>query len=890
MRFIDSLRHRLHSLFHRDAANAELNDELRFHLDTLIERNIARGMSPRQARTAAQKEFGSFAEATQSTYESRGTALLEDLAQDVRYGVRSLRRQPGFTAVTVLTLAIGIGACTAIFSLVNAVLLRSLPYGDASRLVYLYTPNPHLKEIPQEATGPSNADFFEIRAQVRSFASMTMFDQKSMNLNTGDQPERVGVARVDSSFFHTLEAAPLIGREFRDADQEPGNSRSVVLSYSLWQSLFAGSDDVLSRNITLDGETYHVVGVMPSGFGYPHKTDLAFGNGNIADTQLWVPIALTAQERASRDPSSINALARLAPGVSVKDAQAEMSPLVARLQPLHHDLIFSGGMIALVKPLTQTVLGGARPLMLLLLGAVGSVLLIACANAANLLLARAAGRRHELGVRTTLGASRGRLVRQMLTESLLLASAAGIIGVGLALFFIRALIKLNPGNIPHMETTSLDLRTMVFLILISFVTSILFGTLPALSGTRINVADFLSSAGTRLIVDRRRLRRGLVVAQVALVVVLLTGAGLFLRSYRKVLSVQAGFSPSTLTAGLPVSTSADTEDKRRAFYASVLEGVSSQPGLSAAGLVNYLPLSDSESITTLWVDGYPNQKNQWVESRDVSSGYFTAMQIPLLRGRYFTAEEDTSAPRFVVIINQTFANTYLAGKDPIGHRLRTNSDDPWATIVGVVQDIRNESIETAAVPQIYTPFFSSFAPPIGVTVAVRSSLPQSATIAALRSAVRSIDPNLPLSHIRLMSELTAHATAPRRFQTTLLSVFSGIALFLAIVGVYGLLAYTVRQRTGEIGLRMALGSSRAHIARLILNEGLSLLLAGLGIGIVGGIAFAHLLRSFLYQVPALDPLTFVLVPVLLLIATLVACLVPSIRAAAIDPMVALRHE
>jgi predicted permease len=339
-----------------------------------------------------------------------------------------------------------------------------------------------------------------------------------------------------------------------------------------------------------------------------------------------------------------------------------------------------------------------------------------------------------------------------------------------------------------------------------------------------------------------------------------------------------------------MSASADTVEKRRAFYTALLEKISAQPGIESAGLVNELPLTDSESFITIWVDGYPNQKNQLAEARDASSGYFTAMQTPLLRGRNFTADEDSAAQHRVVIVNQTFANKYFAGKDPIGQRLRTSTDEPWSTIIGMVQDIRYESLETAAVPQVYVPFLSSYPPPGGGAVAVRSSLPQAASIAALRASVRSIDPNLAISHVRVMSDLTSHATAPRRFQTTLLTIFSVVALFLAVVGVYGLLAYSVRQRTGEIGLRMALGSTRVGVARLILREGLSLLVVGLGFGIVGAVFFGHVLRSFLYEVPALDPVTFALVPALLFVATLAACLIPSARAAATDPMEALRHE
>lgn len=890
MRLLQSLRRRFQSLLHKDVNNVELNEELRFHLETLVEQKIAQGMSPTQAQAAANAEFGSMAQATEAAYESRGTALLDDLAQDIRYGLRSLRRQPAFAFVTVLTLALGIGACTAIFSLVNAVLLRSLPYGDASRLVYLYMPNPRLKELPPEALGPSNADFFDIKAQAHSFSAITFFDQKTLKLNAGANPERVGAAQIDENFFRTLEVAPLMGRGFNEADEQPNNSHSVILSYALWQSLFAAAPDVLSRTVTLNDAAYRVIGVMPQDFGYPHHTDLAFGDGHIAATQLWIPYALTAQQKADRDNTSINALARLAPGITLKDAQAEMSTIAAHLEPLHKGFMFKG-MTALVKPLDLQILGAARPLMLLLLAAVGFVLLIACGNAANLLLARAASRRHELGVRATLGARRGRLVRQMLTESLLLGGVAGIVGMGLAWIFILALFRLNPGNIPHMESAALDLRALAFLVFISLLTSIAFGILPALSATRINLAEFLSSAGTRgLVADRRRMRRMLVAAQVALVVVLLTGAGLFLHSYANVLSVQTGFSPSTITFNVGVPPSYNTAQKRQIYFTGLLEKIEGQHGIDSAGLINYLPLTNSESLSTIWVDGYANQDRQLVEGRAITSGYLTAMQTPLLKGHNFTAAKDSPGPHAVAIVNQAFADKFFANKDPIGQHLRTNTEHPWSTVIGVAQNIRNESLETPAVPQIYVPFFAGNEPLRGTFIAVRSSLPQSATIATLRAAVHSVDPNAVISDIHVMSDLTSRSTAPRRFQTTLLTVFSTVALFLAVVGVYGLLAYSVRQRTGEIGLRMALGSTRTGIVRLILREGLSLLIVGLCVGMVAAVAFSRLLRSFLYDVPALDPVTFTLVPALLLLATLAACLVPSARAAATDPMEALRHE
>jgi predicted permease len=479
----------------------------------------------------------------------------------------------------------------------------------------------------------------------------------------------------------------------------------------------------------------------------------------------------------------------------------------------------------------------------------------------------------------------------MLTESLLLGSAAGITGIGLAYLFIRALLKLDPGNIPHMESASLDLRALAFLVIVSLATSIVFGILPALSATRINLGEFLASAGTRgLVADRRSNRRMLITAQIALVVVLLVGAGLFLHSYLNVLAVETGFSPSTIAVSVPIGPSYNTIEKRRAFYATLLQRITAQHGIDSVGLVNSLPLTDSEAYSTLWVEGYPNNDHQIVEARDITSGYLTAMQTPLVRGRNFTADEDSPAKHPLVIVNQTFVNKFFPGKDPIGLRLRTGPNLPWSTVIGVVRDIRSQSLETAAVPQIYIPFISSFPPPNGTDVAVRSSLPKAAIVSSIRAAVRSIDPGLAITNIHVMEDFATRSTAPRRFQTTLLTLFSAIALFLAVVGVYGLLAYSVRQRTGEIGLRMALGSTRAGIVRLVLREGLSILLVGLVIGMAAALLFARLLRGFLYEVPALDPLTFALVPTLLVAAVFAACLIPSARAAATDPIIALRHE
>jgi len=882
----------MQSFLEKDSSNAELSRELQFHLERQTEENIAHGMSPEEARSAAKVGFGDFPNAIEECYQARGVAWLDDLAHDLRYGLRTFLKHRSFSVLTVFTLALGIGACTAIFSLVNAVLIRSLPYGKPESLVYLFTPNPVFK-LPAEIFGPSNADFFDLKKQSKSFAATTLFNQTTYNLAGNDRAERVSAANVDADFFATLESAPELGRGFDENDEQPGNDQVAVISHALWQTMLGGGASFLGSALRLDGMPYRVIGVMPAEFGYPHKSDLAYGNGHVETTDLWVPSALTAQQKADRESSNGYAVARLNPGATVREAQAEMSAIMSRLNLLHN--ADTRGWGAFVKPFLESALGPLRPLMLLLMASVGLVLLIACGNAANLLLARAAARTHELGVRATLGARRGRLLRQMLTESLMLSAAAGVVGVGLAWLFLHALLRLNPGDIPRMDDARLDLRVMGFVLALTVLTSVLFGMLPSLSATRINLAEFLKSSGMRGVSgDRRRVRHGLAVAQIALLVVLLTGTGLLLRSYANVLSVPTGFSATTVTADVQLSPQYGPTHQRRAIFGSLIERLKSVPGVQAVGVVNELPLSDSESLSTLEVEGYPNEKQQLVEERGITRGYLSAMQTPLLQGRDFS-DEDVSGHRLVAIVNEAFAKKYFANRDAIGRRIRTgaNESTPWVIVVGVAKDVRYLSLEVAPVPQVYRPFLqvewreSSI---VGAYVAVSSSLPPGAVVAEIRGAVRGIDPSLAVADVHTMSELVSLVTARRRFQTTLLTVFSGAAMLLAMVGVYGLLAYSVRQRTGEIGIRVALGSSKSGVMRLILREGLALLGVGLVMGEAAALVCTRLLTGFLYGVPAFDPATFAVVPIVLLVATIAACLIPSLRAAAVDPSNALRHE
>ena len=888
MRPLQSLSRRLQSLFHNEMSNVALNEELQFHLDRQIEENIRAGMSPAQAKDSARLSFGSFHQAIEDSYQARGIAWIEDLIQDVRYSLRTLMKDRSFTIVILLTLALGIGSCTAIFSLVNAVLLRSLPYGQADKLVYLFTPNPHL-DLPPEMFGPSYADFVDLRKQSRSYAQMTLFEQRTYNLAVNDEVQRVGAARVDGYFFQTLQSAPEIGRVIDASDQKSGNNQIVVLGFGIWQQLFGGTQNILGKTIRLDDKPYQVVGVMPRDFGFPHKSDVAYGNGHIVTTQLWVPLTLTPREMemSNRDISNGFAIARLNHRATREEAQAEMSSIMSRLDLLHTSNLHGWG--ALVVSFRGSAFGPVKRLMWLLLGAVGIVLLISCGNAANLLLARAANRTHEFGIRVALGARTGRIFRQMLAESLMLGAAAGTLGIALAYLLLHLLLKLSAGDIPRMEDATLDARVIAFLAGITLLTSLIFGVLPSLSATQVNATEFLKSGGTRGVIgSRSHTRRSLAVGQVALVVVLLTGAGLLLRSYAKLVSVPTGFATSTITMNVQLGPQYDTTTKRMTFFRQVIDRVKLIRGIQAIGAANYLPLSNTQAMTSFEVQDYPNDKGQLAESRTATEEYLSALGISISRGRGFTGDDIAGHPA-VAIVNTAFAKKYFGRGGAIGHHLRESPTAPWTTIVGEIGDIRNMSLEAAVVPQIYQPFWQN-AGTTSAYIAVRSSLPRNAVTKQLQAAVHSRDGNLALSDILTMDDLVTQNTARRRFQTTLLTLVSVIAMSLALVGVYGLLAYSVRRRTREIGVRIVLGASKLNVAGLVLKEGLGILGVGIVIGMIGAVAGTRLLTGLLYDVPAIDPVTFTLVPVLLLVATVLACLIPSCRAASVDPINVLRSD
>lgn len=810
---------------------------------------------------------------------------LHVLARDLRHTARSFATAPGFTATALLALALGIGAAVTIFSLIDTVLIRSLPFGEAERLVYLWTPIPRYHALPREMSPPF-ADVLAWRKESRSFVAITAFRQRTLTLGSGDNAIRVGGALVMGNFFETLQVVPVLGRTTDETEEQAAADSIAVISYGLWSSQFGRDPAALGKSLHLGGKPYRIVGVMPAGFAYPQQNDYPT-SGN-QRTEVWIPNGLSPQEMQNRRFSTDAAVGRLRPGVGLARAQAEMTAIEKTLDPLNGPDV--RGSQSLLVPFLETAVGPVRPLMRLLAGAVLLVLLIACGNVANLLMARAATREHEMGVRTALGAPRSRLVRQVLTESLTLSTLGGGLGALLCWAAVRVLARMNPGDIPRFEELSVDWRVLLFAVGISVATGILFGVYPALASSRVNVVDLLREGGGRGIAGgSSRVRSGLVVADVALAVVLLGGAVLFVRSYLFVEGEEKGFAPSTLTVRMTADLQKRVPPQRMMeLTRSAVDGVARLPGVVAVGATSGLPLSHHESLTVFAVEGYANQPNQTVNGRPVAGDYFAAMQIPLIAGRYLTSADITGQPVHdgsPVVVSESLARTYFAGRNAVGARVQQGGPGrPWETIVGVVGDVRHSSLEAPPQPMIYEPSWFTD------SLAIRTSLPPQAIIPAVRHAVRSGGAAFVLADIQTMRERTTAAGARRRFQTALLAAFAGVAVFLALVGLYGLLSYSVRQRTAEIGVRMALGAGRTEVIGMVVRQGLTLTAAGLVIGLLCAGLAARWSESLVYGVRALDPVTFLLVPVLMLAAATAASVVPAWKAARVDPVGALRHQ
>jgi putative ABC transport system permease protein len=815
---------------------------------------------------------------------------MDSLLQDIRYSLRRLAKSPGFTLVVVLTLALGIGANTAIFSAVNAVLLRPLAYADPGRLVTIEHFYPSLGGLKAPVSVPGFRDY---QALGRTFESMAVENRWAANLTGQGEPVRVPGARVTGRFFGTLGVPAQLGRGLQPGEDSAGREHVVVLSHGLWQRLFGGDRGIVGRALSLNGESYQVVGVMPEGFR-------DFFNRNI---DLWAPLVFDPGQLGddNRTNEFLNLIARVRPGVPEEQAAAEMRSLAQQLKQRYPDSYASDWSLV-TTPLAQRSVGDVRPALLVLLGAVGFVLLIACANVANLLLARAAARSKEIAVRTALGASRDRLVRQLLTESLLLALAGGALGLLLAYWGVRSVVALNPGELPRADEIGIDAPVMAFTLFVSLVTGLLFGLAPAMHASAADLHGMLKEGGRGSAGDRggQGLRRTLVVAEVALALTLLTGAGLLVKSFARLQGVDPGFDPGhlmTFNLSLP-ATRYPADSQQTAFFDQVLPAIAAVPGVRAAGATSVMPFSGSWSTASFEVEGYqppPKTQGPWGDVRIVTPGFFETLRVPLRKGR-FLGEEDRAGARRVAVVDEELVRRYWPNQDPLGKRVTfgppagatDTTTREWIEVVGVVGHTKHEGLDAEDRVQLYMPYRQQPLPTL--TVAVRTSGDPNTYVTQLRRAVQSVDPDQPIANARTMEELIAQSVGQRRLSMLLLSLFSGIAFVLASVGIYGLMSYSVAQRSRELGVRIALGAARSDVLRLVLRQGMSLALMGIVIGVGAAFALTRLIESQLYGVRATDPATFVGVAALLGVTALAANLVPALRATRVDPAVVLREE
>jgi putative ABC transport system permease protein len=807
---------------------------------------------------------------------------METLLQDIRYGARTLRRSPGFTAVAVIALALGIGGNSAIFSVVNAVLLRPLPYDEPDRIMRIFATAPD-RGLDQTSLSYQRTKAIAEQNQLFEHAGAYTFD--TANLTGVNEPLQLTVIRMSSGVFEVLKVRPAAGRNFLPEEDKPGGSQVVILSHGLWQRQFGSAPDMVGKAVTLDGASCTVVGIMPDGFDFP-----------AARIDCWLPRAFEpsflSRESIERGAGYLNMIGRLKPGVTRQQAQAEVAGIAEGNKIGEHpDATFG----VLVVPQPEVVTQGVRPTLFILLGAVAFVLLIACANVANLLLAKAAGRQKEIAVRAALGASRTRLIRQFLTESVLLALMAGALGVLLAGWGVDLLVGAATDNIPRAGEISIDSRVLGFTLLIAVLTGVIFGLAPALQASKADLNEALkdtsrgSTGGSR----RVRIRSALVVAEVALSVVLLIGAGLLIRSFLLLQKVDAGFnSDQVLVANISLPNSRYAETAQRAeFYTRLCQELAALPGVVSAGGTTTLPLSGSDSRTLIAIEGKPIPplpERPIVSLAMASPDYFKTMGIPLLQGRFFT-DQDKEGSTITAIVNQSFARRFFPDEDPIGKHILTGLAQPQPReIVGVVGDVRHLGLDSSAAEALYFP--SNQLPRLAMAMVVRTAVLPLSLSAAVRSSVLAIDKDQPIASLQTMEEVVSGSISNQRFTLLLLGLFAAVALALAAIGIYSVMAYTITQRTGEIGLRMALGAQTRDVLKLVVGQGMTMAVIGVAVGLGGAFALTRVMASLLFSVSATDPITFIAIPFLLLVVALAACFVPARRATRVDPMIALRYE
>ncbi len=805
---------------------------------------------------------------------------MRTLLQDLRYSLRILRKNPGFSLIAVLTLALGVGATTAIFSVVNGVLLRPLPYPEPHRLVRVYGTK---AQTPDGKYPLCEADYLEWKAQSQVFENLAAYSANRFNFSGGDTPEQLQGAWVTAGFFNTLAVQPALGRTFLPDEDRPQTEQTVVLSDRFWRRHFGANPDIVNQPITLNNKPFTVIGIMPAGFSYPEP-----------EIELWAAERLAPTRRG---PYYMLGVARLRPGATLEQAKADVELIAQHIneQTPNQNPADSWKAISL----TEATVGDVRAVLYVLLGAVLFVLLIATANVANLMLARATGREKEMAIRLALGASRARLLRQLLTESLLLAICGGTFGLLLAIWGVDLLLALSPANIPRLQEITLDNRVLGFTLLVSLLSGLIFGLAPALqnSGLNLNAALKTGRRSNSDSLGRRYLRSALVVAEVALSLMLLVGAGLMIKSFLKLQAVSPGFKPEqilTMHLTLP-RAKYDTNEKVTAFYEQLLSRVKTVPGVESAALSISLPPNNLEVSDSFTIEGKPlptGTSEPIVPIIFNSPDYFKVLGVPLLEGRLFTEADKDKAP-MVVIINQTLADRYFPNETPVGKRFRVGGGErngnPWMEIVGVVGDIKYSGLDANPEPAYYVPLAQN-AWRASYLVAHSSTTNPLTLAPALRQEVWAIDKDLPVAQVATMEQLLARSIAQPRFRTLLLGLFAVVALVLASIGIYGVISYAVTRRTQELGIRRALGAQTGDVLRLVIRQGMSLTLIGIGLGLAASLALSRILENLLYEVSVTDWITFASVVGLLSLVALLACYLPARRATRIDPMVALRSE
>jgi predicted permease len=823
---------------------------------------------------------------------SSGNAFMHSLIKDIQYGIRNLLKRPGFTAIAVITLALGIGANTAIFSVVNAVVLRPLPYADPDRLVMLWETMPG---SDRRSVAPGN--FVDWREQNKTFDELAATFYANFNVTGDGQPERIDGATITSNFMRVLGVQPQLGRTFMADDDEHQDRNLVLLSHALWQRRFGGARDVINRTITIDDQAYTVVGVMGPGFQFPDRSEMwVLGRNRGA-----VPLSLIAQSPKNdwvheRDAHFIRVIGRLKPGATLSQAQSDIAGITRRLEQDYPQT--NGGLGSNVVSLHTQIVGDVRSTLFILLGAVGFVLLIACTNVANLMLARASQREREMAIRAAVGASRRRLVRQLLTESLLLSSLGGLAGLILSIWIVDLFVRVSPGDIPRLDQTSVDLRLLGFALLASVVAGIGFGLLPAFHAARTRLNSSLKD-GSKITEggQRKYARNALVVIEVALAQVLLVGATLLAISYVRVAQIHPGFNAErVLTAKIaPARQKYPDPKSRSAFYTTVLENLQQLPGVESAAMVMSLPLSGASMNRGFRVEGRPDPKvadNVTMDFQIISPDYFSTLQIPIMRGRSLTATDTENSER-VIVINESMARRYWPNENPVGQRLvigDSSKDTAWRTIVGVVADNRHASLSESPVPTAFISYRQDLESWPRMAFVIKSKTDAASLAPVVRKTLASVDPTQPVYAIEPMTNLLSASIAQRRFIMLLLGSLAVLGLVLAMIGVYGVISFSVSERTHEIGIRMAVGARTLDVLRMVVGQGMRLAAAGIAIGVGAGLAVMRLLTGMLFQVSTMDFRAYTLVAIGLGAVAMLACYMPARRATKVDPLVALRYE